>query len=94
MRMTPEEYIEYLAEADTSLHQISKIRRCFIYDNKYYEMDIYPFSDEYAILEIELNNINEEINLPPLNVVMEVTNDEGFKNYALARTLEFPNINN
>ena len=30
-KITPSEYISYLAEADTSLHQISKIRRCFIY---------------------------------------------------------------
>ena len=90
-KITPSEYISYLAEADTSLHQISKIRRCFIYDKKYYEMDIYPFSDEYAILEIELNDINEEINLPPLTIIKEVTNDETFKNYSLAQTLAFPN---
>lgn len=91
-KITPSEYISYLAEADTSLHQISKIRRCFIYDKKYYEMDIYPFSDEYAILEIELNDINEEINLPPLTIIKEVTNDEAFKNYSLAHTLAFPNV--
>lgn len=91
-KITPNEYISYLAEADTSLHQISKIRRCFIYDKKYYEMDIYPFNDEYAILEIELNDINEEINLPPLTIVKEVTNDKAFKNYSLAHTLSFKNI--
>ena len=88
-RITPREYIEYLSEADTTLHQISKIRRCFIYDKKYYEMDIYPFSDEYAILEIELNDINEPINLPPLEIIKEVTNDELFKNYSLAKSLSF-----
>ena len=88
-KITPDEYISYLAEADTSLHQISKIRRCFIYDNKYYEMDFYPFSDEYAILEIELNDINEEINLPPLTFIKEVTNDEHFRNHYLAKTLSF-----
>lgn len=91
-KITPNEYINYLAEADTSLHQISKIRRCFIYDKKYYEMDLYPFSDKYAILEIELNDINEEINLPPLTIIKEVTNDESFKNYSLAHTLSFTNI--
>ena len=91
-KITPNEYISYLAEADTSLHQISKIRRCFIYDKKYFEMDIYPFSDEYAILEIELNDINEEINLPPLTIIKEVTNDKAFKNYSLAHTLSFKNI--
>ena len=88
-KITPNEYINYLAESDTSLHQISKVRRCFIYDKRYYELDTYPFNDEYAILEIELNDINEEINLPPLTIVKEVTNDKNFKNHSLAKTLSF-----
>ena len=91
-KITPDEYINYLAEADTSLHQISKIRRCFIYDKKYYEMDFYPFNDEYAILEIELNDIDEHINLPPLTIIKEVTFDKEFMNYSLAQTLAFPDV--
>lgn len=91
-KITPDEYIELLSEADTYLHQISKIRYCFIYDKKYYEMDLYSFSDEYATLEIELNDINEEINLPPLNFVKDVTDDKSFRNHSLAKTLSF-NVN-
>lgn len=86
-KITPDEYLQLLTEADTSLHQISKVRHCFVYDKKYFEMDIYPFSDEYAIVEIELNDINEEFNLPPLDFVMEVTDDVRFKNSELAKTL-------
>lgn len=86
-KITPDEYLQLLTEADTSLHQISKVRHCFVYDKKYFEMDIYPFSDEYAIVEIELNDINEEFNLPPLDFVMEVTDDFRFKNSELAKTL-------
>lgn len=82
------DYVNYLEDTDTSLHQISKIRRCFMYNNKYYEMDLYPFSDEYAILEIELNDINEPITLPPLDIIKEVTNDESYKNHYLAKTLQ------
>ena len=52
-------------------------------------MDIYSFSDEYAIVEIELNDINEKINLPPLDFIKEVTNDISFKNHSLAKTLSF-----
>lgn len=91
-KITPNEYIGYLTEADTTLHQISKVRRCFIYDKKYYEMDIYPFSNEYAILEIELNDINEKINLPPLTFIKEVTDDKAFRNHSLAHTLTFENL--
>ena len=88
-KITPEEYLLLLTEADTSLHQISKVRRCFVYDKKYFEMDIYPFNDEYAIVEIELNNIDEDFKLPPLDFVKEVTDDANFKNFALAKTLSF-----
>lgn len=93
-KISPAEYINYLSEADTSLHQISKTRYCFIYKNKYYEMDIYPFSDKYAILEIELNDINEEIELPNLTIIKEVTNDDRYKNHSLAKnlSLEFEDI--
>ena len=87
-RISPSEYISYLTEVDTSLHQISKERYCFIYDNKYYELDLYPFSDDYAILEIELNDINEKLNLPPWTIIKEVTDDINYKNYSLAKTLK------
>lgn len=88
-KISPDEYISLLSEADTNLHQISKVRYCFIYDKKYYEMDLYSFSDEYAIVEIELSDINEEINLPPLTFVKEVTGDDAFMNHSLAKTLKF-----
>lgn len=86
-KISVEEYISLLAEADTSLHQISKTRHCFLYDQKYYELDIYPFSTEYAILEIELNDINEELNLPTLSIIRDVTDDKKYKNSTLAKTL-------
>ena len=87
-RISPEEYISYLVEADTSLHQILKTRRCFIFNKKYYEMDIFSFNSEYAILEIELNDISEEIELPPLEIIKEVTDDKDFKNYNIAKTMK------
>jgi CYTH domain-containing protein len=52
-------------------------------------LDIYPFNSDYAILEIEVNDINEEIKLPPFTIVKEVTADERFKNHSLAKTLQF-----
>lgn len=80
-------YLEY--EADESLHTIEKDRYCFMFDGKYYEMDLYPFDDNFAILEIELNSINEKINLPNLEIVEEVTNNYRYRNRALAETYSF-----
>ena len=93
-KISADEYLWLLTEADTSLHQISKVRHCFVYDRKYFEMDIYPFSDKYAILEIELNDINEEFELPPLDIVCEVTDDVNFRNSALAKTLKLESPTN
>ena len=50
-------------------------------------MDIYPFSDEYAIIEIELNDINEVVKLPPLDFIKDVTDNKNYSNYALAQSL-------
>ena len=85
-RITKDEYLARLALADTSLHQIVKTRNCFIYENQYFEMDTYPFSDEFAILEVEVNDIDEKIMLPPLQIVREVTGEAAYSNYGLART--------
>lgn len=87
-RITPAEYISYLAEADTNLHQISKERYCFIYRNQYFEMDLYPFSDKYAILEIELNSMDDKIELPTnLTIIKEVTHNSKYRNNSLAKSL-------
>lgn len=88
-KISDREYINLLSEADTSLHQISKERYCFVYNTQFFELDIYPFSDEYAILEIELTNINNPVDLPPfLNVVKDVTDDKTFKNYSISKDLK------
>lgn len=89
-KISQAEYLNYAIEANTSLHQISKERICFVYDKQFFELDLYPssMSDEYAILEIELKDINEPVILPPfLDVVRDVTGEEKYKNSTLARTM-------
>lgn len=89
-RITQSEYVAYLGSADTSLHQVVKTRDCFVYQNQYFELDTYPFSDEYAILEVEVNSMSDKILLPSgINVVKEVTGDPAFKNHTLAKTQLF-----
>lgn len=51
----------------------------------YFEIDIYPFWMDKAIMEIELSEPNEEIRFPEMiNVVREVTEDNQYKNSSLA----------
>lgn len=84
-RISEKEYLCFLMDADTSLRQIRKDRYCFVYENNYIELDIYPFWDDYAIVEVELTNENESVKLPScVEVVREVTFDNKFKNRSLA----------
>lgn len=96
-KISPDEYIQYLSDADTGLHQVSKTRYCFIYKNQYFEMDLYPYSNKYAIVEIELSNADDDVEFPPfLEIVKEVTSDTRFKNHSIALTLtiEYPDVAN
>lgn len=88
-RISMKEYVNYLTESDTSLHQITKERYCFVYNNQYFEMDLYPYSNTYAIVEIELSNKDDEVEFPPfLKLIKEVTDDESYKNHTIAKTLK------
>lgn len=84
-RLTKDEYLTLLMDADTSKKQIRKTRYCLTFESQYFEIDIYPFWDDKAIVEIELSDENTPIVFPPfLKVIKEVTNDNNYKNAALA----------
>ena len=85
-RLSQEEYLKLLMEADTSKRQIRKTRYCLTYENQFFEIDLYPFWNDKAILEIELNDENAKIAFPKqLKIIKEVTDDDCFKNASLAK---------
>lgn len=84
-RISPEEYINYLSEADPTLHQIVKTRYCFVYKNQYFELDIYPDEGEFAILELEVNDLNAPFELPPVLTGVSVTGNEYYRNHSIAK---------
>ena len=85
-RLTQEEYLRLLMEADTNRRQIRKSRYCLTWQSQYFEIDIYPFWDDKAIVEIELSREDTPVTFPKqLKVIREVTDDESYKNASLAR---------
>ena len=85
-RLTQNEYLQLLMNADTTRRQIRKNRYCLTYGSQYFEIDVYPFWDDQAIMEIELSHENEEIVFPEqIKVIKEVTDDESYKNASLAK---------
>ena len=85
-RLTKEEYLCLLMQADPDMRQIRKDRYCLTYDNQYFEIDVYPFWKDKAIVEIELREETQEIRFPEqLRVIREVTDDDAYKNSSLAK---------
>lgn len=83
-RLTKEEYFELLRNTKDK-YQIIKDRYCLIYDNQYFEIDIYPFWNDKACIELELDNENQEIKFPPfIEIIKEVTGDKEYSNSRLA----------
>jgi CYTH domain-containing protein/predicted ATPase len=84
-RLTQREYLSLLLEADPSLHPVRKTRYCLTWEERYFEIDVYPFRKDRAILEIELSSEKEEVRFPPeLQILREVTGEEAYTNRALA----------
>lgn len=84
-RLSQEEYLKRLMDADTTRKQIRKTRYCLTYENQYFEIDVYPFWKDKAIAEIELSEETTEIHFPKqIKVIKEVTDDEAYKNASLA----------
>ena len=87
-RITKDEYLSLLMDADTSLRQIRKNRYCLTENNLYFEIDVYPFWKHQAILEVQLNTPEQHVIFPPYLIVLrEVTNDSTYKNHSLARSI-------
>ena len=88
-RLTKDEYLERLMDADPTKRPIRKNRYCLSDGNQYFEIDIYPFWQDKAIMEIELSDPEEEIRFPKiLTILREVTEDETYKNASLANTIQ------
>jgi CYTH domain-containing protein len=65
---------------------IRKTRYCLVDDAHAYEVDFYPSWQEKAMLQVELNDPDAEIQIPEnFRVIREVTDDPDYQNYAMAR---------
>ncbi|MBQ4487614.1 MAG: hypothetical protein II936_11500 [Oscillospiraceae bacterium] len=82
-----DEYERLLTEADGKKTPVVKTRLIIEYEKQHFETDIYPFSDEYCTIELEIAHEDTEIDMPPfVRVIKEVTGDSRYSNAELART--------
>lgn len=85
-RLSKNEYTRLLANADPACHPIRKTRYCLHYGEHYFDIDVYPFWKDKAIMEIELSSETAPIGFPEMvTVIREVTDEEAFHDETLAR---------
>ena len=84
-RLSQGKYLQTLMEADPAKRPIRKTRYCLTYDNQYFEIDVFPFWDDKAMVEIVTSQARQEIRFPrELEIIREVTGDEAYSNAVLA----------
>lgn len=78
--ISEKEYIRYLMEGDTSLHTVHKTKYRFVYQGCRFEIDVYPFSNDRAIMRAALPQDAPALQAPPeITVLREVTDDPAYK---------------
>ena len=86
--ITAGEYGRLLAQADPTRCPVRKKRYLYDYDAQRFEIDVFPFWEDRALMELELENEGQEIRLPPeIGIIREVTSDGRYTNSAIAREI-------
>lgn len=84
--ISEKEYNEYMNKKKYITGVISKDRYCIVWNSSYYELDVYPFWNDKATIEIELLAENQPYKLPDfIKLIREVTFEQEFRNLALAQ---------
>lgn len=84
--ISEKEYNAYVKQCHPDKKEVEKTRFIFNYKDQIFELDIFKGRLEgLAILELELEDKDDKIKLPPfLHIVKEVTNEDKYSNYNLA----------
>lgn len=91
--ITEGEYDALLPKKEEGSMPIRKTRYAFPFGTHVVELDVYPFWQDRAIVEVELKSEDECFSLPPfLQVLGEVTNDKRYKNVNLAKLVPFDDV--
>lgn len=86
-------YATLLKEAAPDRRAIEKVRYVLPYGDRKLEMDLYPFWNDRAILEIELASESESVTLPDyIKILRDVTEDPRYKNVNLAKAVVYETI--
>ena len=84
--LSQKEYIRLTEEVDPAYGSINKRRFCFRYNDRYCTVDTYPICPDRAILDVQLNDKDEQPDLPPeIRVIKEVTGDPNYQGHMISK---------
>ena len=84
--VTADEYEELLKSADPERKTVYKTRYCLPFEERVVEVDIYPFWNDRAIAEVEMESEDEIVRLPEIiKVIRDVTSEKAYKNASIAK---------
>ena len=84
------EYRALLKRADPKRRPIEKERYCFTDGGLLWELDVFPFWKDRAILEVELEDETQECTIPSrVRLLWEVTGDKRYTNASLSREIPY-----
>ena len=88
-----EEYAALRLLKDPERDVIHKTRYLYCYQNQVFEIDIYPFWTDRALMELELEREEQKIFLPPdITVIRDVTSEEAYTNSSIAHSVPLEKI--
>ena len=92
-RISREEYETLLQNADPDRNVIQQTRWVLPWKGQNFEIDIFPFWTDRALMELELEDEAQTIELPPrIRVLREVTADYRYLNSSLSKTIPYEEI--
>ena len=92
--ITAEEYNKIMKHKREGFNTINKVRHTFIYEGLKYEIDVFPFWNDRAFMECEVNSEDAKIPIPPcVKVIKEVTDDSRYTNSNLAQKIITEDLN-
>lgn len=83
--ITREEYEKLSAKKEDGAYVLTKKRYVLPYRGFDFEIDVYPFWSDRAVMEVELPGEDTKFEIPPMiSIVKEVTGDKRYSNHALS----------
>jgi CYTH domain-containing protein/predicted ATPase len=86
--ISKEKYDELKLQADPKKSPIIKDRYCLLYNAQYFELDLFAFWNDRALVELEVRNDSIKPDLPKeIKVIKDVSKSKKYKNNYLASVI-------